>query len=126
MLVLRTNASPTPATMIPPGPGIAPTKGEMASSTTPSANMPHSTTGLSMNFRHWLRVNMRVDVVIHLRSRKVACGEAHGRPSVSVLTELVAQIGRSAFAEALSDRHQARQLAFAFVTDAASIHSSTG
>src|SRR5438067_1596347 len=71
------SASPTPTTKIPPGPGIIPTRGETIRSKTPRTNIDHSTTGLSKNFRHCARRNMRVDVVIHLVRRKTLAGKVH-------------------------------------------------
>src|SRR4029079_4577362 len=79
MLVLRMSASPIPATMIPPGPGITPTSGDTTSRTTPSAKIDHSTIGLSRNFAHLSRRFMRVDVVIHRQSRKTLAGKVPTR-----------------------------------------------
>src|SRR4051812_38386913 len=69
MLVLRTSASPIPATMIPPGPGRTPTSGETINRIAPVANSVHSTAGLSRILRHRSRP-MDEDVVTPGRSRK--------------------------------------------------------
>ena len=62
---------------IPPGPGMAPTIRASRSKMIPRTNSAHSTKGLSMNRRHCSRVIMRIDVVIHLCSRKRLAGKVH-------------------------------------------------
>src|SRR5438270_748630 len=60
---------------IPPGPGIAPTSGEMMRRMTPSANIVHSTRELSRNFAHFSSQPMRVNLVIHRCGFKALAGQ---------------------------------------------------
>ncbi len=89
MLVRRISASPIPATMIPPGPGSAPTIGDTISRIKPSANVAHSKSGLSTSFRHFRRVHMECNLGRQAVSGKAACpGVSHaaskGPPSQGV------------------------------------------
>ena len=64
-----------PATTIPPGPGIDPDQRRDDQQDHPDAKIDHSTIGLSKSLRQTSRHPMRVDVVIHLGSRKALAGK---------------------------------------------------
>src|SRR3954452_11189656 len=77
MLVFSTNARPVAIRKMPPGPGSGAMMKPAMISSTPKANIDHSTIGLSRNSRHCLRVIMAVHLVIGRGSRKALAVMVH-------------------------------------------------